>query len=160
MTDRPAKPRAGAGPRPGRPAGAGEECPVSQYIPGQVWTYRSRPGEGRSYLTILRVEADPRLGEIVHIRVDGLAMASRGSPGGISRAIAHMPLSAPALDRSVVLQIKTVPVPEFAEGYRLWSEATAAGRGGIFAVPVDECIEVMERALNSSEDPADANSHP
>ncbi len=131
---------------------------MSQYIPGQVWTYRARPGEERSYLTILRVEDDPTLGEIVHVRVDGLKMQSRHAPGGVNPTITHMPLSATALDESVVLQFRTAPVPEFAEGYRLWSEATAAGRGGIFGVTVAECVAAMERALNSPDGPANGNS--
>jgi hypothetical protein len=38
-----------------------------KFKPGQVWSYKTRPGEERSTITILRVESSPKLGMIVHI---------------------------------------------------------------------------------------------
>src|SRR6266566_2824100 len=42
----------------------------SKFHAGQVWPYNTRPHEKGSTLTILKVESLPKLGVIIHIRVD------------------------------------------------------------------------------------------
>ena len=44
----------------------------STYRPGQVSSYKARPGERSSTVTILRVETLPKAGVIVHVRIDGV----------------------------------------------------------------------------------------
>ncbi|MHC8332010.1 hypothetical protein [Pseudomonas sp. LB3P25] len=41
---------------------------------GDIWAYKNRPGEDASTLTILRIENYPKLGKVVHIRVDGFRL--------------------------------------------------------------------------------------
>jgi hypothetical protein len=119
---------------------------MSKYEPGQVWTYRTRPGEEGSLLTVVKVEAHDELGAIVHIRVDAVAQKNAHAPGGVSRVIHHMPFAADAIDRSVVeLAESGVPVPNtFEHGYRLWKEAFDAGKGGVWTLTVAESISACE----------------
>ena len=122
---------------------------MSKYEPGQVWTYRTRPGEEGSRLTVVKVEAHDKLGAIVHIRVDAVAQKNPHAPGGVSRVIHHMPFTADAIDRSVVELVESgVPVPaSFGEGYRLWKEAFDAGKGGVWTITVAESISACEEIL-------------
>ena len=41
---------------------------------GDIWAYKNRPGEDGSTLTILKIENYPKLGKVIHIRVDGFQM--------------------------------------------------------------------------------------
>jgi hypothetical protein len=64
----------------------------STYKPGQVWSYKTRPGEASSTITILRVEATPKLGTIIHVRVDDIHFSScKGGPAPTS--LAHAPFA-------------------------------------------------------------------
>ena len=47
-----------------------------RYEPGQVWTYNHRHAEEASRATILRIDVHPKIGNIVHVRVDGVAIKS------------------------------------------------------------------------------------
>ncbi len=39
---------------------------------GQVWAYKTRPGENGSTLTVLKIEQFKDLGQVVHVRIDGI----------------------------------------------------------------------------------------
>jgi hypothetical protein len=119
------------------------------FQPGQVWTYRTRPGEEASRVTVLKVEPHEKLGTIVHIRMDGLAVKSPHSPTGVAEVIGHMPYDAAALAKSLIEVVATRDeLPDFADGYRQWREAFDAGQGGVWTLPLDECVTAMEQAMN------------
>jgi hypothetical protein len=122
---------------------------MSKYEPGQVWTYRTRPGEESSRLTVVKVEAHDKLGTIVHVRIDGVAQKNPHSPDGVSRVIHHMPFAADAIDRSVVDLVESgVAIPtSFEEGYRIWKEAVDAGKGGVWTITVAQSISACEETL-------------
>jgi hypothetical protein len=127
---------------------AGAERPQSQFQPGQVWTYRTRPGEERSRVTVLNVDPDPRLGNLIHVRLDGLAIRSDLSPGGTCGEIGHLPYSEEALAASVLtLESTTQALPEFENGYRTWREQFDSGKAGVWTTPLSECVAAMEGAL-------------
>lgn len=116
-----------------------------KYSPGQVWAYRTRPGEERSTLTVLRVEPAKRFGTIVHVAVDGLAIRNPNAPGGVIERAAHLPFAKEALDRSVVRPLReSGPLPEYEEGYQQWRRAFDAGEGGIFTITVREAVALFE----------------
>lgn len=46
------------------------------YPVGQVWIYRVRPGEEGSTLQINKIEEDPKLGQIFHIRIFGVHLSN------------------------------------------------------------------------------------
>jgi hypothetical protein len=119
------------------------------FAPGQIWTYCSRPGEDTSRIVVCRVEADPKLGQIVHIHVNGLHFKNKHVPGGVSDQIGHMPYSADALQNSVVkLEATTEALPPFEDGYQEWRNAFELGNAGVWTASVAEAISGIESALN------------
>jgi hypothetical protein len=109
-------------------AQARADCPATKpttdekYSPGQVWSYKARPGEAASTVTILNVESLPKLGEIIHIRIDGIAL--KNCSGGPSpNNIAHTPFSRDAIENGVTRLVKVDPdLPDFQEGYKDWRD--------------------------------------
>lgn len=117
----------------------------SKFQVGQVWRYTTRPGEEDSTLIIVKVEYDEKIGNIIHISINGLKISNPKVEGGINEEVPHMPISEDALGASVVELIdEGVDLPSFEEGYNAWRSAT----GGVFTIPVSEVVEVIEQALN------------
>jgi hypothetical protein len=76
----------------------------STYSPGQVWSYKTRPSEGLSTVTILRVETSPKVGVIVHVGIDGVQLKNcKGGPAPTT--IDHAPFTKIAMDKSVSRQL-------------------------------------------------------
>ena len=117
---------------------------VQQFQPGQIWHYKTRPTETDSKLTILKVETDPKLGVIVHIRLDGLSIQT---PEGVKREIAHMPFSEKSVRESISNLVETTStIPPFQEGYKNWKDAN----GGIWALSVSKSVDAMESVMKGS----------
>jgi hypothetical protein len=114
-----------------------------KYKSGQVWSYKTRPGEQGSTLTILRIEeADKK--RIVHIRVDHIHLKNcLGGPE--PESFEHMPFSREALDLSAIKTVGTVAVPDFKNGYSQWRSAWDAGQAGYYTITVAEAIEVAQK---------------
>jgi hypothetical protein len=131
-----------------------EEAPVqgakvSDFSVGQVWKYKTRPGEEASRLVVCRVESNEKLGPIIHIHVEGVAIKSPASPDGVSRVIGHMPFAERALLESVVSVEETRQrLPDYEEGYNIWKKAFDNGNAGIFTISVADGVDFMEQALN------------
>ncbi len=122
---------------------------MSPFTVGQVWTYHTRPQEEASRIIVCRIESDPKLGQIVHVHVNGLRFRNSQAPGGYSDQIGHMPYSAVALRDSVVsLESSGAELPDFEEGYQQWRSAFDSGKGGVWTAPVSEAIAGMESAIN------------
>ena len=120
----------------------------SKYKVGQKWSYSARPGEEKSYLIIVKIDNDPKLGRIIHIALRGLRMKNPRSPDGFSENVNHMPFLEKAIEKSELKLMKEkVDLPDFEEGYRLWREAFDAGRAGAYSIMVAEAVGVMETAL-------------
>jgi hypothetical protein len=118
-----------------------KECVVPQttvdstYKPGQVWSYKTRPGESSSTITILRVETTPKLGTIIHIRVDDVQFRDCNGARPAPTSIAHAPFAKAAIDKSVIRQLRSVStLPDFEAGYSDW----LAHCGGVYTVSVAE----------------------
>lgn len=123
--------------------GAGVAQAESRYRPGQKWAYQTRRGEEGSTLTILKVEQDPKLGEIVHIAIDGVKIKT---PTGVQTKLPHSPISAKALDGSVTrLVAEKVAIPDFSAGYDEWK----AAHGGVFTISVANVIDAIEQVMAS-----------
>ena len=122
---------------------------MQPFAPGQVWTYNTRSGEEASRIVICRVEADPKLGEIVHIHVNGLRFKNKHAPSGSSDQIGHMPYSGEALRKSLTkLTVTGAALPAFEDGYQEWRSAFDKSKAGVWTAPVSEAIAGMESALN------------
>ncbi|MEN3748479.1 hypothetical protein TPR58_14985 [Sphingomonas sp. HF-S3] len=115
----------------------------ADYAVGQVWEYRTRPGEEGSLLSIRHAEKDPRGEPIYHIAIIGLKVHAD------DRAIEelpHLPVSRKTLDASVIrLATRTATFPDGSEGIATWREA----KGGVFTISVAEIVETLEASLRT-----------
>jgi hypothetical protein len=122
---------------------------MEPFAAGQVWTYKTRSGEDASRVVVCRVETDPKLGEVVHIQVNGLKLQNKHAPEGFSGVIGHLPYSADALRKSVTkLEATGTKPPEFEEGYKTWRAAFEQHKAGVWTVGVAEAVATMERAMS------------
>ena len=115
--------------------------PVETYAEGQVWDYRTRPGEGDSLLKIQRIETpNPAFddgGPIFHITIAG-ARFRDSTLGGL---VGHAPVSRETLDASVTRLRANPPVfPSADDGIAEWRRA----RGGVFTIPVREILDLVD----------------
>jgi len=116
----------------------------AKFIPGQVWSFQSRPGEGASTVTILRVESLPKVGVVIHIRIDGIQFKNcTGGPSPTS--IQHAPFTKAALDQSVTHLIRSVNVPQYEAGYRSW----LAHCGGVYTISVAAMVDADDATFNA-----------
>jgi hypothetical protein len=121
---------------------------MSRFQPGQVWHYNTRPGEESSRLTIAKVESHPKLGTIVHIQINDVAVKSPTAPGGVSKVISHLPYSEKSVADSVTtLETDAVTPTGWEEGYQMWKSAFDAGKAGIWSITVSEAVAAMEQVL-------------
>jgi hypothetical protein len=116
-----------------------------KFVPGQVWSFQSRPFEPNATLTILRVETLPKAGEVIHVRLDGIRL--RNCSGGPEpSSIQHAPFTKEAIERSAMKLLKTGPIPEYEDGYKEWLSHC----GGVYTITAAEMVVVDEKTFNSS----------
>ena len=123
---------------------------LTQFAPGQVWKYRTRPNEPDSRVTIVRVDTDdPEFGNIIHIYLSDLDIPNPAAPAGKTTFVNHMPYAEEALAESVVeLETENQLLPEnYEDGYRLWREAFEKNEAGIFTISVVEAIEFVQASV-------------
>ena len=117
---------------------------ASRFRAGQVWAFKTPPEQPDAKLTILRVENDGQGRTIVHIAISGVSFADGQT------TIPHLPFDEAAIEQSVTtLERESGPVPDFAEGYRMWHEAFTAGKGGVFTISVAEAFETVTGAIRN-----------
>lgn len=110
---------------------------------GDIWAYKNRPGEDASTLMILKVENYPKLGKVVHIRVDAFRMINPVT-GNEFNDMPHLPFQAKALERSITHRVgKTAVIPEFSQGYAAWRAAFDEGKAGVFKISVSKTLDGM-----------------
>ena len=112
----------------------------SKYSPGQVWTYKTRGSEDSSTITILRVEDLPKVGVILHVRIDGIKLKNCTS-GPSPTTVQHAPFTKDAIDRSVVRIVETDrKLPDYEDGYSDWRVHC----GGLYTITVAEMLKADE----------------
>ena len=130
-----------------------KKCPVepepaldSKFHPGQIWRYKTRPGEDASTITILKIESLPKpVGTVVHVRVDDVHLTNC-TGGPTPERFEHMPFTREALDRSITTLVKNdAEVPDLS-GYRQW----LADCGGVYTITVAEAINVAQKTFSQS----------
>ncbi|MDB5290125.1 MAG: hypothetical protein JWL69_1366 [Phycisphaerales bacterium] len=121
-----------------------------KYQAGQVWTYRTRPGEKASRLTIVKVEPHGD-GTAVHVHISRVSIINPAAPKGKSTFISHMPFAEEAIDRSVLQLVdQSEKLPAFEEGYATWKEQADKGKAGVFTIRVAEAIEGIASAFKGN----------
>jgi hypothetical protein len=117
----------------------------SKFVPGQVWAYKTRQSEESSTLTILKVEELPKLGTIIHIRVDKIRL--RNCTGGPEPSkFEHMPFTREAIERSVTKMVREGSIPDYQEGYDEWLKAC----GGVYTITVAEAVRAGEEVFRQN----------
>lgn len=110
---------------------------------GDIWAYKNRPGEDGSTLTILKIEDYPKLGKVVHIRVDGFRMINPVT-GSEFNDMPHLPFQAKAIERSITHRVgETAEIPDFNQGYAAWRAAFDEGKAGVFKISVRKTLDGM-----------------
>jgi hypothetical protein len=113
---------------------------------GQVWAYKTRPGEVESRLLIDKVEDDPKLGRIFHISISKVQI--KGGPITLTDELPHLPVSLQTLELSCTKLIgRSDPNPRYLPGYRMWRQAYDAGRAGIYTISIAEILDLTEKML-------------
>lgn len=118
--------------------------PTPEYAPGQIWTYRTRPGDEGSRVKIQMVEHYPYAEEgaddrVFHVSVAGVRFRNPAVP----QEIAHAPVSRETLDASVLALADPDPEAEFpdpSEGVASWKE----GEGGVFTLGLAELVQMYD----------------
>jgi hypothetical protein len=123
-----------------RSGAAGERA----FRAGQEWGFAGRPGDPKPTLVVVKVEALPEIGEVVHVSVRGVRIRNPRAPEGYVDALPHLPFSPDALRRSVTsLVADSVTLPSFEQGYDQWRRA----KGGAFTISVREALDLAEQTL-------------
>jgi hypothetical protein len=115
------------------------------YAEGQVWEYRTRPGEEESRLKIQKIETPPEAAPpepVYHISIIGLHLAPH-----IVGFLPHAPVSRRTLDASVTrLSGKPYEFPPVEPGIDEWRRA----KGGVFTISVAEIVELLDRTTREA----------
>ena len=101
-------------------------------------------------MTILRIDVEPRYGNIVHVAVSGLSLQAPRAPGGRIWELSHLPFTEEAIDQSVTELVETLPETPISGEYTVWREMFAKGEAGVFAVPLGELIALTEESISQS----------
>ncbi|MCR4337600.1 MAG: hypothetical protein NUV91_07340 [Candidatus Omnitrophica bacterium] len=116
----------------------------TDFAAGQQWAYRTRPGEERSTLTVLKVEDYSLYGILVHISVEDINMRAPAS-SKIVTEIKHFVLTETALQQSVSQLIRIdAPLTNFDSEYVNWRNLFVKGKGKVFDIEVSEVINYFE----------------
>jgi hypothetical protein len=86
----------------------------SKYKVGRVWSFKSRPSEPNSKLTIVKIASDGKLGNIIHVQVDSVKIKTSTKSEKYTHLVSHMPFSEAAIDSSVTEKLGEVTeLPDF-----------------------------------------------
>lgn len=114
---------------------------------GQVWSYKTRVNEVSSTLSIIKIESDSRLGNIVHIAIHDLKI-SRVNSGGVIAELPHIPIAEEAVRASLTRLTRTEQTSAIPPGYEIWRSAFERGEAGVYSISVADCVATVEESLN------------
>lgn len=116
---------------------------AEEYTPGQIWKYKARTPETESTLMILKVEEYEDLGQVVHVRVDGINLVNPLKGNEIDE-LPHLPFKKSAIDSSVTKLIDfSDSIPNFDYGYSIWKSAYDSGQAGAFETDLKDTLQAM-----------------
>lgn len=113
--------------------------------PGQVWSYRTRPGEEQSRLTVLEVETIEGIGEVVHVAIDGLSPPNPVDPTRPNTGVGHVPVASEVLRASLVAHVGDADGPLDLSGIAYWRQAT--GGTSAYTLDVAAIVDTIAEAL-------------
>lgn len=125
---------------------------AAEYKSGQVWKYKTRPGEESSLVYIVKIDKEKGYGNIYHIYVDGLKIRNSRINGGIQHYLPHAPVDQKSLNDSVTdLLREGGPMPDISEGYGAWREPFDSGNAGVFDIPIAKIIGFIEDIVSKAQ---------
>jgi len=89
-----------------------------RFSPGQRWSYRNRPEDKGSILTIYKIDDVPGIGLVVHISVDGISF----DPEHRDMRVESFAIRRDSLDASALNMLSIVQVPSTPDRYSAWQE--------------------------------------
>jgi len=120
---------------------------TTKYTVGQEWNYKTRKGEEKSTLKILKIEKYPTHGKVIHISIGNLKVNNPHAED-IAEELTHIPISEKALDGSVTeLKNEKTKVPKNIEGYSYWKKEFDQGKAGVFSISVSEIVNSLEETI-------------
>src|SRR5262245_42471857 len=121
---------------------------MSRFQSGQVWQYKTRPGDEASRIVILQVDPHLQFGAIVHIQVTDVMITNSMFPNGAAKTMSHLPCSEQALENSVTVLENEGAVPSgWEEGYSRWKSAFEADQTGVFTIAVADTVDSIAQVL-------------
>src|SRR6185312_7851098 len=127
------------------------QTPAQKYAEGQVWEYKTRPGEEGSLLKIGKIETIDRVGQVFHISIVGLKVAVPQRTDVRLTELPHIPVSRQTLDQSVTKLSKTaLKGPDFSKSYTEWKKGADEGRVGVFTISIASIVGSVEETLKKN----------
>ena len=121
------------------------------YSVGQVWSYKTRPGEETSRVIIVKIEPHSKLENIYHLYVEGVKIRNPHIEGGLQTSLPHVPVAKQTLDASLVkMAEKRSRLPDISVGYQAWKQAFDSGQGGVFTIPLSEIVQYVEEIVSGA----------
>lgn len=126
-----------------------EPATDSEFVPGQVWQFKTRPGEENALLVVGKIDRAPDVGRIVHIKMVGLSLKNPNVQGGIVNVLTHLPVQEETLLKSVTSQVDTtIALDGFEGGYNNWLDAYDSNRLVVYSRPLTETLRQIEQSVN------------
>ncbi|MGD9669313.1 MAG: hypothetical protein AB7U75_09685 [Hyphomicrobiaceae bacterium] len=117
---------------------------------GQVWRVLGRRQDGDAHVAVLAVIEDVKLGQICAIAMTGVHIRNAFVEGGVQTQLPHAPVAAEVLRAAVIELVEsdgpTADDIASAEAYLQWREPYDAGEAGVFTIPLNEILDVIEQA--------------
>lgn len=115
---------------------------TQDYQAGQIWAYKTAPGDEGSLIKIQEVEwiGPDGSSEVFHISMTGVQVPWQDVP----LVIQHLPVSRETLDTSVTRLIENAEsldaqFPDHSQGKAMWEEAN----GGVFTITLAEVADFL-----------------
>jgi esterase/lipase superfamily enzyme len=123
-----------------------ESAMAQNFEVGQVWQYKTRPGEDDSRLYIVKIEPWMNGEKIFHIYADKLKIKNPLDTNGIQTEFSYGPVSEQTLKLSVTqLQEKTTTLPAISEGMGEMLLGKEAAK--VLTISVSEIITAIENIV-------------
>lgn len=124
-------------------------APAERYAEGQVWEYRTRPGDSGSLVKIQKIEpmpGDPQHRSVYHVSIIGVHLNAAGA----TPTLQHLTVSRQSLDTSVT-RLSTVatgfpPLAQVEQGIAFWR----GDHGGVFTIPLADIVAATEQMMQRS----------
>jgi hypothetical protein len=121
--------------------------PECRYQPGQIWSYKDAP-RSDSRAIVGRVENIAGTGWVVSVCVTNVYLPNWQTRERELNAISHAPMTAEAMDISVIEQTGTgEPIDGFVEGYGEWRSLLDKGEAGVFTITVVDVVKFIGEAV-------------